>query len=76
MEIMTIEQVGKRRGVTPRRVSELCRSGQKICGAFQLNCTLLREAAETAADELRRSLEAMRMNVTIKKAKTLGLLEI
>ena len=35
MDIMTTEQAGKLWGVTPRRVSELCRDG-RIKGAFKI----------------------------------------
>ena len=35
MEIMTTEQAGKLWGVTPRRVSELCRAG-RINGAYKI----------------------------------------
>ncbi len=35
MEIMTTEQAGKLWGVTPRRVSELCRAG-RITGAYKI----------------------------------------
>ncbi len=35
MDIMTTEQAGKLWGVTPQRVSELCRNG-RISGAFKI----------------------------------------
>ena len=43
---------------------------------FTLISHFCMDAVEAAADELRRSLRSMRMNVTIESAKTLGLLEI
>lgn len=38
MDIMTTEQAGKLWGVTPRRVSELCRNG-KISGATKIGAS-------------------------------------
>ena len=48
----------------------------RYAALFTLIAHFCAEAVKAAADELRRSLGAMRMNVTIKSAKTLGLLEI
>lgn len=48
----------------------------RYAALFTLIAHFCTEAIEAAADELRRSLGALRMNVTIKSAKTLGLLAI
>ena len=46
MEIMTTEQAGKLWSVTPRRVSELCRSG-RIKGAFKIGTAWVMPADTT-----------------------------
>ncbi len=48
----------------------------RYAALFNLISHFCMDTVEAAADELRRSLGSMRMNVTIESAKTLGLLEI
>lgn len=48
----------------------------RYAALFTLISQFCTDAVEAAADELRRSLGSMRMAVTIKSSKTLGLLEI
>ena len=48
----------------------------RYAALFTLISHFCADTVEEAADELRRSLGSMRMNVTIKTSKTLGLLEI
>lgn len=51
MDIMTTEQAGKLWGITPRRVSELCRSG-RIKGAYKIGTSWVMPAdTEKPKDE-------------------------
>lgn len=51
MDIMTTEQAGKLWGVTPRRVSELCRNG-RIKGAYKIGTSWVMPAhTEKPKDE-------------------------
>lgn len=51
MDIMTTEQAGKLWGITPRRVSELCRNG-RIEGAYKIGTSWVMPAdTEKPKDE-------------------------
>ena len=52
MDIMTTEQAGKLWGVTPRRVSELCREG-RVKGAFQIGTSWVMPADTQTPEDAR-----------------------